>query len=91
MVPHLNDLHESYEEKGLTIVGVTNEEEPLVREKMKAAEMKFPVALVEGIGVDQAYNVSGVPRSFLIDRDGKLVWYGHPANLQDEKIAALLE
>ena len=91
MVPHLNDLHESYEEKGLTIVGVTNEEEPLVREKMKAAEMKFPVALVEGIGVDQAYNVSNVPRSFLIDRDGKLVWYGHPANLQDEKIAALLE
>ena len=91
MVPHLNELHEKYEDKGLTVVGVTNEDRQLVVEKIKAVEMDFPVARVEGLGVDKAYQVSGVPKTFLIDRQGQVVWYGHPAALPDEKVLALLE
>jgi len=91
VVPHLNELHEQYEDKGLTVVGVSNEAEALVREKIKSAKMEFPVARVDGNRVDRAYQVTGVPKTFLIDKQGKVVWYGHPAALPDEQIAALLQ
>ena len=91
MVPHLNELREKYEDEGLTIVGVTNEDEGLVREKVEDAEMEFGVVLVVGKAVDGAYGASRVPHSVLIGRDGKVAWAGHPSNLAEERIRALLE
>lgn len=90
MVPHLNELREKYEDDGLTIVGVTNEEAGLVRKKVEDAEMEFGVVLVQGSGVDVAYGAGRVPHSVLIGRDGKVAWSGHPSNLAEERIQKLL-
>jgi hypothetical protein len=32
-----------------------------------------------------AYSISGVPTAFLIGRDGRIVWRGHPASLELER------
>jgi hypothetical protein len=38
-----------------------------------------------------AYTITGMPTAFLIDRDGRIVWRGHPASLDAEtKIEPLL-
>lgn len=38
------------------------------------------------------YGVEGIPSAFLIDREGKILWMGHPSELDlEEKINALLK
>ena len=37
-------------------------------------------------GVSSAYGISGVPTTLIIDREGKIVWRGHPAGLDEEMI-----
>jgi peroxiredoxin len=90
-VEHLNELHEAYAEAGLAVVGVSNEDEQVVRRTIDRAKMVYPVAHLSGEAVDDAYRIRAVPQSFLIDRSGQLVWRGHPSTLTAEQIAALLE
>ena len=73
------------------IVGVTNEKDEPVLEKMQSSGMEFSVAITPGETADDAYGVRAVPRSFLVDVDGKLVWSGHPASLREDQIVALLK
>jgi thiol-disulfide isomerase/thioredoxin len=89
-VPRLNALAERYEADGLAVVAVTNEEEELVRATALEVGMTFPVALTPGAEADDAYGIRAVPRAFLIDRHGLLVWAGHPSTLEDERVRSLL-
>ena len=38
-----------------------------------------------------AYGIRGVPTTFIIDREGKIVWRGHPAGLDEEMIDKMAE
>jgi hypothetical protein len=35
--------------------------------------------------------VTGIPRAFLVNKDGKIVWEGHPMQLREEEIEKILE
>ena len=89
-MPRLNALHESFEGEGLVIVGVTNEEEQLVAQTVEKTAMAYPVALTPGDEADRAYGITAVPRSFLIDREGVLVWAGHPSALEESRLRELI-
>jgi peroxiredoxin len=89
-VPRLNALQERFGEEDLLIVGVTNEDEARVRATMESAGMRYGVALAPDPAVDRAYGVRAVPRSFLLDRQGRVVWFGHPAALDEQRIAELV-
>jgi peroxiredoxin len=91
MVPRLNELHGKLAEAGLAVVAVSNESEERIRSRIEAAGMDYPVARLTGSAVDDAYRIRAVPQAFLIDRAGTLVWRGHPSNLTEEHVAALLE
>ena len=89
-VPHLNALHERYEEDGLVIVAVTNEEEDLVRRTVEEAGMTYRVARTSAEDAERAYGITAVPRAFLLDREGDLVWVGHPGTLEEGRLRELL-
>lgn len=89
-VPHLNALQAKFDPQDLLIVGVTDEDEQLVRKSMDSHGMKFPVALVAK-GLNEAYPIPGFPTTYLVDRDGTVLWKGHPGQLTEEHIDALLE
>jgi len=89
-VPRLNALHERYAEDGLAIVGVTSEEEEVVRATVEEAQIAYPVALTRGEAAEQAYGITAVPRAFLVDRRGDLVWVGHPGTLEEGRLRELL-
>jgi thiol-disulfide isomerase/thioredoxin len=80
-IPHLNELFDKYKDKNLVIIGVSNEESATVKEFQKATPMNYP----NGIAKDliQQYGVNGIPHAFLIGKDGKLLWRGHPMQLTD--------
>jgi predicted metal-binding protein len=69
---------------------VTDEDESLVRSKMKSSKMEFPVALA-ATDVNEKFPIKGFPTTYIVNRDGDVAWKGHPAQLTTEMIASLFE
>jgi cytochrome c biogenesis protein CcmG, thiol:disulfide interchange protein DsbE len=79
-MPHLIKLQKEYGDKGFTVLGVSIDEEtkkvgPFVAKR----KLTYPVVIdSKTTPTWQAFNVSGVPAVFLIDRDGQIIaqWRG---------------
>jgi thiol-disulfide isomerase/thioredoxin len=77
IIPKMNKLHAEKLNQGLIIIGLSNEDEAVVKNFLQKTQMDYPIALAKADG----YDVQGIPHSFLIGTDGKLLWRGHPASL----------
>jgi peroxiredoxin len=71
-MPDMEKLYRSYEAKGLTVVAVSDEDRPTVEEFLAKNRYSFPVALDPKRKVNTAFNVEGIPKSFIFDREGRL-------------------
>jgi peroxiredoxin len=89
-VDHLNELHERFEADGLVTIGVSNEPAELLRTAASELDVRYALARTEGAQAEGPYGIRSVPRAFLIDRSGVLVWAGHPATLETERLRSLL-
>lgn len=89
-VDHLNQLHERYEADGLVTVAVSNESPDLLRATASELGIAYATAGTQDDVAEGLYGVRSVPRAFLIDRAGVLVWSGHPATLEEERVRSLL-
>jgi thiol-disulfide isomerase/thioredoxin len=82
-LPRLQSLHQSYKNKGLVILGMTNffghaEGKPLtrpqemdyLREFKKKFRLQYGFAIADSEENDRNYAVSSIPTTFLIDRRG---------------------
>jgi peroxiredoxin len=72
-MPDLEALYARFAAKGFVVLGISDEEaakvEPFIRER----KVSFPVLLDPGRKVNDMFVVEGIPKSFVYDRDGKLV------------------
>jgi peroxiredoxin len=72
-MPDLETLYERFGSKGFVVLGISDEElakvEPFIRER----NVSFPVLLDPGRKVNDLFVVDGIPKSFVYDREGKLV------------------
>jgi thiol-disulfide isomerase/thioredoxin len=89
-IPHLNDLHEKYKDRGLVIIGVTEEPDAVIRKFQKNMPMEYAVATDSTGRLAAKMGVEGIPHAFLVDTSGKIVWDGHPMSLREEQIENLL-
>jgi thiol-disulfide isomerase/thioredoxin len=90
-IPHLNELQEKYRKQGLRILSFTDQDRETVEnfQKKTTAPIEYTVGL--GSQLFKAYGVTGIPHAFVVTRDGKLLWHGHPAAAECEaKIAEAL-
>ncbi|HEX7072000.1 MAG TPA: TlpA disulfide reductase family protein [Rhodothermales bacterium] len=73
-IPDLQELHETYADSGLTVVGVSVEEgeEDLVRDFVAEMAMTYPV-IVDIEMADTYGGVYGLPTTFVIDKNGQIV------------------
>lgn len=89
-IPDLIRLQEKYGPKGFTVVGLSEDDsaEP-VKPFVKDNKINYPV-LVSPPGLGQEYAVTGLPTSFLVDKNGKVVWAmsGVSPNQSTESIIA---
>lgn len=98
-IPHMNELHVKYHEKGLRIYGMNVMEDGIEKVKAfvekKGDGMKYPVAYT-GKGSEFAKQwlkpagVRGIPHAFVVI-DGTLKLMCHPARLDDQLIEKLLQ
>jgi peroxiredoxin len=73
-IPHLIDLHKTYQERGLKIVGMSIDKEKdaeALRHFAKSFDIPYAIVLAPENVVKQ-YGVSGIPATFLIDRKGNI-------------------
>lgn len=96
-IPHLTELQKQFKDKGVTIVGISNEALDVVKPFVAnmAEKMDYTVAIDADGQVSKkymaAFGVQGIPHAFIVDKDGKLAWHGHPMAQMDgvlEKVLA---
>src|SRR5439155_8942248 len=103
-IPHLNEIHNKYKDKGLVVIGQDcwERDEALVGpfvEKM-GDKMTYRVALDDKADSEKgkmaetwmaAAGRNGIPSAFLVDTKGMIAWIGHPMELKDKIIEEVLE
>lgn len=96
-IPHLTELQKKLKDKGVVFVGVSNEDADTVREFVKKmdSEMEYAVA-VDDKGETtrrymEAWGVRGIPHAFVVDREGRIVWHGHPMSGLGEVLDAMVK
>lgn len=90
-IPHLNEVYAKYKERGLLIVGVSNESPAKVRDFMKTLPMNYTVAIDATDSLGRGFGVTGIPHALVVDKTGKVVWEGHPMGLTDAVIEKVLK
>lgn len=76
MIPHLVEVWAEYEEKGLVMLALSGEASSVVEHYVEKNGVTYPTG--SGSRSSQSYKVSGIPKAFLIDHTGKIIWSGHP-------------
>jgi thiol-disulfide isomerase/thioredoxin len=95
-IPHLTQLQAKFKDKGLIVVGVSDETSAKVKPFVDGlgAQMDYVVALDKNKETDKAYmqafGVQGIPHAFVVDKKGNLVWHGHPLFGLDAAVEAVL-
>ncbi|HPD13787.1 MAG TPA: TlpA disulfide reductase family protein [Planctomycetota bacterium] len=91
-IPHINKLHKKYGDKDVVFVGITEEDEATVKKYMETMAMDYHVGLDDAGKTNNAYmkGVAGIPHAFVVDRDGKVAWHGHPLTKMAQVIEELV-
>jgi peroxiredoxin len=72
-MPHLSRLYEKYRASGFTVLAVNIDEDPLKAANLATQlGMRFPVLLDTEKKVSRLYDLSTMPSTVLIDREGRV-------------------
>lgn len=102
-IPHLNELHQKYKDKGLIVIGqnVWEQDESQVPTFVKSMgnKMTYRVALDDKEGNERgkmaetwmkAAGRNGIPAAFLVNQQGRIAWIGHPMELEGPLLEKVL-
>ncbi len=88
-IPHVQELHEKFGDKGLVVIGHTDGTSKDLDAFIAKNQMTYIISVGPNIG--DAYGVTGIPHVFLIDVDGKVAWSGGPTQLDESVVASLVK
>ena len=72
-IPDLVILYERFQSKGLVVLAISDEDKAKVEPFMRERNVPFPVLLDPERKVNGMFIVEGIPKSFVYDREGRLV------------------
>lgn len=78
---HLSALWTRFREDEFCIVGITREEAQVVERYLSTHDVPYEIAIDESGAVHESYHITRFPSAFLIDKQGTLIWSGHPKEL----------
>ena len=102
-IPHLNEVYTKFKDKDLVVIGQDCWEQdeakvaPFVKDM--GEKMTYRVALDNKDGSEkgkmaetwmEAAGQNGIPSAFLIDKQGVIVWIGHPMQLKESMIEEVI-
>jgi cytochrome c biogenesis protein CcmG/thiol:disulfide interchange protein DsbE len=89
-IPHLNEINKKYQPQGLVVIGITDEDKKTVQDFRKKLPMEYNVA-IDKHGLAEKLGITGIPHAFLVGKDGKVVWEGHPGGLTEAEVEKLVK
>jgi peroxiredoxin len=96
-LPHLNSLYDKYRASGFVLLGVNIDDDPRLATALAAKlGLRFPVLLDNDKKVSRVYDMSAMPATLLIDRDGRVrhIHRGYRDGVEktyEEQVRALLK
>lgn len=72
-MPDLQALYDKYKDQGFVVLSISDEGAAKVAPFIKERNITYPVLLDPGRKVSELYQVEGIPKSFVYDREGRLV------------------
>ncbi len=71
--PHMQEMYEKYKDKGLEIVAISDEDESKINEFIRNNNYRFGFYRDSFRTAYNAYKVSALPTTFVVNRDGNIV------------------
>ncbi len=95
-MPHLSDLAEKYKDKGVIVVGISDEQVETVKNFLDKPEWQQKARYILGTDPDRsvheaymkAAGQNGIPTAFIV-KDDTVQWIGHPMTM-DEPLAKVV-
>lgn len=72
-MPDLESLYKRFGPQGFVILGVSDEDAPVVQKFIAQQGITYPVLLDPGRKVNTLFQIEGIPKTFVYDREGKIV------------------
>jgi peroxiredoxin len=72
-MPDLQALYDKYKDQGFLVLSISDEEAAKVSPFIAERKITYPVLLDPGRKINDAFIVEGIPKSFVYDREGKMV------------------
>ncbi|HET6177467.1 MAG TPA: TlpA disulfide reductase family protein [Candidatus Sulfotelmatobacter sp.] len=72
-MPDLEALYSRFKDQGFVVVAISDEEAAKVSPFIAERKISYPVVLDPGRKANDHFVVEGIPKSFVYDRDGKMV------------------
>ena len=72
-MPDLDALYQRFKDKGFVILAISDEEADKVKAYLAEHNVAYPILLDPGRKVNDVFRIDGIPKSFVFDREGKLV------------------
>ena len=102
-IPHLNELWQKFKDRGLIAIGQDvweqNDDGVASFVKKMGNQMTYRVALDDkssetngfmAVNWMKAAEQNGIPTAFVINRQGRIAWIGHPMGLDEKILEAVL-
>jgi peroxiredoxin len=72
-MPDLEALYNRFKSEGLMVLAISDEDAAKVRPFIAERQVTYPILLDPGRKVNNLFQVEGIPKTFIYDRQGKLV------------------
>ena len=72
-MPDLESIYKRFKKDGLIVLAISDEEAGKVKQFVDEYGLSYPILLDSDKSVHKQYTIEGLPRSFVYDRDGKLI------------------
>ena len=90
-MPNLDDLYTHYQNDGLVILSITDENPSTVNSFLEGKNYHPPVLIDSDRAVNNEFHVEGIPQTFVFDRDGKLTGIAIDQSTQSQFLALLTQ
>jgi thiol-disulfide isomerase/thioredoxin len=93
-IPHLTEMQKQFPD--VSFIGVTDEESEVVKKFVTKLgdKMDYVVAIDDARQTSDGYmkefGVNGIPHAFVVDKEGRVVWHGHPMAGLDQAVKDVL-
>ena len=72
-MPDLETLYQQFKDQGLVILAISDEDAGKVKPFIAERKVTYPILLDPGRKVNERFQIEGIPKTFVYDRNGKLV------------------